>query len=1038
MKKIDLMLKLLFIVAFVNTSYGQVGPFPASPDCAGASAFPIVVDVGYEDATPFAGGDNWYEFTAPADGVLGVTNCPYGTANNKRIWGGTCGAPVLYAEALEDWTGDCDAETDPGDISLGDVVYLELENNWNNDMTFDVYFFNPDCPDITALTSFASDWDEGTIGWFAGGTETTWIVKYGPAGFDPETEGTTVVDDDGIPVITIDGLEELTCYDVYVTSDCGGGEVGFPVGPTTFCTPAICPTPLAPFEDGITNTEATLNWTPGDSEVMWDVEWGPEGFVLGSGTFVDDTPFPTESLTSLEADSCYDWYVRAVCEVDLGDGPEIVNSLWVGPEEFCTNKNCLTPTDLNVISAPGLTATVGWTENNVPPATEWNIQYGEPGFTLGTGTTITNVPTNPFTITGLTAGTDYEFYVQSVCGETEDSLSNWSESEDFTTGIYCPAPTSLIIDGSSATEATLNWTPGGTEAGWTVIYGEDGFDPATEGTSEDVAVFPSLSLTGLEPGVTYCYYVYANCTADGLWDEDSSSLALTGCLTQDDLCNTPIDIEVINITNTAFHVNPTSPGAVSYDYEWGLPCFEVEAGEEIGSVDGTTDDPYYVTGLEASTPYWVYVRSICGVDSVSAWTLVQTGTQIANDDPCEAETLVLDADPILRHNFNATTLPGEGALEPDAAGCFDSDGWCSGDGVDRTVWFKFVAPESGQVVVSTFDTSSCVTSSNTEIALYTTGDCLILDNFTLQAANTSAPESLDPPYGSELTACGLTPGETYYVMVNPISYIETDITFGISLSSVEEVAAGLGLSPTICAGAEYDLFTSIAGFSTEDGQWYNPSVAPGNELDNNVTFPDLEASFDFFYVVENGCEADTVMTTITTADGVNAGGDGFYTACNTYDIVLSDHIAGSYDGGGIWEYTGDDTTVALAGGLFSPLAMTPGTYKFIYTVTSEYCPTDTACVTVTLTDCLGNDEEELNNLVVYPNPVVDVLTVQNVAIDGNAVIEVLDIKGGVVYSENVANVYGNYTIDMTRIESGVYFVKVTTENSAQKVRVVKQ
>ena len=74
----------------------------------------------------------------------------------------------------------------------------------------------------------------------------------------------------------------------------------------------------------------------------------------------------------------------------------------------------------------------------------------------------------------------------------------------------------------------------------------------------------------------------------------------------------------------------------------------------------------------------------------------------------------------------------------------------------------------------------------------------------------------------------------------------------------------------------------------------------------------------------------------------------------------------------------------------------------------------------------------------YPNPVVDVLTVQNVAIDGNAVIEVLDIEGRVIISRNVANVYGNYEIDMSTIESGVYFVKVTSENTVQKVRVVKQ
>jgi hypothetical protein len=156
-----------------------------------------------------------------------------------------------------------------------------------------------------------------------------------------------------------------------------------------------------------------------------------------------------------------------------------------------------------------------------------------------------------------------------------------------------------------------------------------------------------------------------------------------------------------------------------------------------------------------------------------------------------------------------------------------------------------------------------------------------------------------------------------------------------------------------------------------------------------------------------------------------------------YDVILSDHIADSYDGGGIWSYTGADE-ITLAGGLFVAFGEAAGVYTFNYTVANEFCPTDTAVVTITLTDCLGNNEEVENTLVVYPNPVVDVLTVQNVAIAGNAVIEVLDIEGRVIISKNVSNVFGNVTIDMSGVESGVYFVKVTADTEVQKVRVVKQ
>ena len=1024
MKKIDLMLKLLFAVVFANGAFAQVGPYPGGETCA--TAVPITVGTGYETNTSCVPND-WYLFTAPCDGELTIDNCAYGPDNTKRIHSGVCGSLVM--EESVSWSS---CSTSGYAMTAGETAYIEIVDDWDCAYTFDVEFENPACPQPTSLSFFVSDYSTATLAWFGSGLESGFNVVYGPAGFDPLVEGTTVFT--GTTSLMLTGLEELTCYEYYVQAICGGETSCFLSGPVEFCTPAICPAPLLPTEDDITNVSAVLNWLPGDSETQWEVNWGDEGFLIGDGTLDPITDDPTDTLLGLDPSTCYDWYVRAVCEVDLGDGPEFVNSLWVGPNEFCTNANCLDPSDGTMIASGGLSATLAWTENNTPPAEEWNIQYGAPGFTLGTGTTVTNIPSNPYTLGGLTPGTDYCYYVQAVCGETADSLSGWAGPFCFTTSIFCPEPNTLFATGTSGTEADLSWAPGDTETEWEISWGASPLaDPAT-GTMESASVFPTLSLTGLTAGEAYCFYVRANC-GDGA---DSASIwAGPYCWTQPADCETPFAMEVINITNTAAMVNFSSPGAESWEIEWGAPCFEGFAGEEIGSAT-TTEEPYYITGLDPSTPYWVYVRATCGVDSVSAITEPMLfGTDISNDDPCDAEELVLDGDAILRHNFEATTLAGEGALAPDASGCTDSDGWCSGDGVDQTVWFKFTAPPSGQVMVSTYDSSTCITNSYTEMAIYSTGACDILDNFVLEAANTLDEEAAEPGYGSTITACGLTPGQEYYVMVNPISYIQSDIHFSIALSSVEEVSAGLGLSPTICAGTTYDLFDAIAGY-TEGGTWYNPSVAPGNELPSEVTFPDSEGSFDLYYVVDNGCDSDTVLTTVSTAAGVNAGGDGFYTACNDYPIILSDHLVGAYDGGGIWEYMGADPEVALAGGLFTTLGMSAGVYEFQYSVANEYCPTDYAVVTITLTDCMSIDENGADALVVYPNPVVDILTVQNVSIEGNAVIEVLDIEGRVVISNQVSNVFGNYTIDMNEIESGVYFVKVTTEDAVQKVRVVKQ
>ena len=1027
MKKIDLMLKLLFAVLFANASFGQGGVLLGGPDCE--SAVEIVPMNGY--IVPYnscVSYDNWYSFVAPCDGKLTVQHTSP-NETDKRIYSGECGS--LTEEAYGAWN----TASINYDMEAGEESFIHLYTSWDCAATFNVSFDDPACPRPTSPDAIVTGWNTALFAWFAGSDAVDLV--YGPVGFDPEIEGTWILgDDDGFT--EVDDLEELTCYEYYVYPVCGGIRGCLSAKSGIFCTPAICPSPLNPQEIGVTSMETTITWDQGADEDEWDVQWGPDGFELGDG-LGDLTyyPFDSRDIDGLDPATCYDWYVRAVCYEDAdGDGvDEEYHSLWVGPNEWCTDANCIDPSDGTMLASGGLSATLSWESNNDPEENEWNIQYGTPGFELGAGVTITNIPTNPFTVTGLSPGTDYCYYVQAVCGEGPDSLSGWAGPFCFTTSTFCAAPASLSALPDSPSEASLAWFETGSATEWEVSWGIELDDPM-DGSIESAVGFPALGLTGLTPGADYCYYVRANC---GEGADSASTWSGPRCWTQPALCATPFALDVINITNTAAHINFVAPEGETYDVEWGAPCFNVESGEEIGSVDGTSDKPYYMTGLEPNTPYWVYVRSTCGVDSVSAWAgPILFGTDLTNDNPCGAETLVMDGLPVLRHNFDATILPGEAAIAPPEADCYSNDGWCSGDGVDRTVWFKFTAPASGKAKVSTFDASECITNGYTEIAVYSAGDCGAIGGFTPVYANSLADGADEPPYGSEVVACGLTPGQTYYVMVNPIGYIQPEVHFGISLSSVEDISAGLGLSPTICAGESYDLFNAIAGESSEDGTWYNPTVGPGNEVSNEIVFPDGEGSFDLYYVLDNGCDADTVMTVVSTNEGLYAGGDGFYTACNSYPIVLSDHLGGSYDGGGIWDYVGVAPGVALAGGLFTTFDMAPGTYPFLYTVANEYCPSDSAWVYITLFDCSSVNEESLNELVVYPNPVVDLLTIQNVSIEGNAVIEVLDVEGRVVISNQVSNVYGNYQIDMSAIESGVYFVKVTSDDSVQKVRVVKQ
>jgi len=232
MKKIDLVLKSLFVLILANTSYSQVGPYFGGATCN--VAVPIEVGEGYI-CNDFLG-DDWYYFVAPCDGDLEITNCAYGDNKQVIIYSGNCGSLVTEKTADGD---DCSTNDLDGAHAMlaGDTVFIQMDDTWDeDDLVFDIKFENPECPLPTSVVCMGTEWNELIIAWFAGGDATSWHVIYGLSGFDPNVEGTTVVAS-GAPTITLSGLDELTCYDFYIMPDCGVDIVSC-LGPTySCCTP---------------------------------------------------------------------------------------------------------------------------------------------------------------------------------------------------------------------------------------------------------------------------------------------------------------------------------------------------------------------------------------------------------------------------------------------------------------------------------------------------------------------------------------------------------------------------------------------------------------------------------------------------------------------------------------------------------------------------------------------------------------------------------------------------------------------------------
>jgi hypothetical protein len=173
---------------------------------------------------------------------------------------------------------------------------------------------------------------------------------------------------------------------------------------------------------------------------------------------------------------------------------------------------CMPPNEISNTTISSTSAQLNWTENN--GASSWVIEYGAPGFTLGTGT-IVNAITNPFTLIGLEPSTTYEYYIKTNC--IGSSSSNWSLPNNFTTLPSCPIPSALIASNITVNSANLSWTENGFATAWEIEYGPTGFIQGT-GLVIPVTNNPYL-LTSLTNSTTYDFYVKAVCGVEdsSLW-----------------------------------------------------------------------------------------------------------------------------------------------------------------------------------------------------------------------------------------------------------------------------------------------------------------------------------------------------------------------------------------------------------------------------------------------------------------------------------------------------------------------------------------
>ena len=130
--------------------------------------------------------------------------------------------------------------------------------------------------------------------WTEAGSANEWVIEYGALGFSPGS-GTEITDNDGIPGITLSGLEADTEYEMYIRSICALDE-SLDAGPVAFATTDFyCVASVITAVEAITNIEfaGISNTSDAGSTAPNEYFLDAEATVSQNGTF----PITLEGFT---------------------------------------------------------------------------------------------------------------------------------------------------------------------------------------------------------------------------------------------------------------------------------------------------------------------------------------------------------------------------------------------------------------------------------------------------------------------------------------------------------------------------------------------------------------------------------------------------------------------------------------------------------------------------------------------------------------------------------------------------------------------
>ena len=432
--------------------------------------------------------------------INGLTNTNYSLSsltNNTNY--------DFYVQAI------CDSNTN----STWQGPYSFTTNNPNNGGTCGNYT-------LELFDSFGDGWNGGSIDVVINGSvfqNVTLANGNGPEIFTFSTDSNDVID----LIYNTGSWDNENTYNL--TDNSGNlivsqGLNGFisnvdPVSVFGIVACVSCPIPTNLSANTSTAGTALLDWNGGSG--TFNLEWGPIGFIQGSGTLVNNISVNSYLLNGLNNSTTYDFYVQEACSAN-----EI--STWAGPLSFTTAivAGSCGLFNLELYDSFG----DGWNGGSIDVAINGNITLTGLTILTGGGPEIFPISVNIGDVVdfiyyggGFSDENFYKVFDQNGILLFEEGISNVVPNSVL--GVEacpsCPAPSNLSANTSTAGTALLDWTGGTNPFGGTfnIEWGPTGFNQGN-GTIINNINSNSYLLSGLGSITTYDYYVQEVCNANDL------------------------------------------------------------------------------------------------------------------------------------------------------------------------------------------------------------------------------------------------------------------------------------------------------------------------------------------------------------------------------------------------------------------------------------------------------------------------------------------------------------------------------------------